>query len=180
VRTTKACNRRRAFLGQIFACYVSTADLLPLLNDVRHRLCSELIKRENRTLARMDTQPRRLARSSATSRWKCTEEQRLSLDSVIEPGSTIYLRKVANLSAGGVSIDATPTVHPDNIILAQDIAQHFRLTCLGIDVIAKSRQILSPVILASSKSMLHPASLCILTLPLVKVSMCPHISLIPF
>jgi len=69
------------------------------------------------------------------------EEQRLSLDSVIEPGSTIYLRKVANLS-GGVSIDATPTVHPDNIILAQDIAQHFRLTCLGIDVIAKSRQIL--------------------------------------
>jgi cyanophycin synthetase len=50
----------------------------------------------------------------------------------------VYLRKVANLSAGGVSIDATPTVHPDNIILAQDIAQHFRLTCLGIDVIAPS------------------------------------------
>jgi cyanophycin synthetase len=35
-------------------------------------------------------------------------------------------------------IDATRTVHPDNIILAQDIAQHFKLTCLGIDVIAQS------------------------------------------
>ena len=100
---------------------------------------SELIKRENRTLARMDTP------TSALSKIQCDEsmemyleEQRLSLDSVIEAGTTIYLRKVANLSAGGVSIDATPTVHPDNIILAQDIAQHFRLTCLGIDVIARN------------------------------------------
>ncbi len=66
------------------------------------------------------------------------EEQGLSLDSVIEKGRVVYLRKVANLSAGGVSIDATSTVHPDNIVLAQDIAQHFRLTCLGIDAIAQS------------------------------------------
>jgi len=66
------------------------------------------------------------------------DEQRLSLDSVIEKERTIYLRKVANLSAGGVSIDATRTLHPDNIILAQDIAQHFRLTCLGIDVISRN------------------------------------------
>jgi cyanophycin synthetase len=66
------------------------------------------------------------------------DEQGLSTDSVIEKDRTVYLRKVANLSAGGLSIDATRTVHPDNIILAQDIAQHFRLTCLGIDVIASS------------------------------------------
>jgi len=36
------------------------------------------------------------------------------------------------------AIDATRTVQPDNIILAQDIAQHFRLTCFGIDVITES------------------------------------------
>ena len=65
-------------------------------------------------------------------------EQGLSLNSVIEKDRTVYLRKVANLSAGGLSIDATSTVHPDNIILAQDVAQHFRLTCLGIDVIARN------------------------------------------
>lgn len=100
---------------------------------------SELIKRENRTLPRLDTP------TSALSKIQCDEsmemyldEQRLSLNSVIEKDRTVYLRKVANLSAGGVSIDATPTVHPDNIILAQDIAQHFRLTCLGIDVISPS------------------------------------------
>ena len=98
----------------------------------------ELIRRENRTVARLDTP------TSPLSKIQCDEamdmyleEQELSMNSVIEKDRTVYLRKVANLSAGGVSIDATRTLHPDNIVLAQDIAQHFRLTCLGIDVIAQ-------------------------------------------
>ncbi|MBD2776951.1 acetate--CoA ligase family protein [Iningainema tapete] len=96
----------------------------------------ELIREENRQPKRWDTP------TSPMSKIQCDdameqylEQQRLSLDSVLEKDRTVYLRKVANLSAGGVSIDATRTVHPDNIILAQDIAQHFNLTCLGIDVI---------------------------------------------
>ncbi|MEN9278215.1 MAG: hypothetical protein Q6K92_07405, partial [Thermostichus sp. DG_1_5_bins_95] len=63
-------------------------------------------------------------------------EQGLTVDSVIEAGQTVYLRKVSNLSAGGVSRDVTASVHPDNIVLAQTIAQQFSLVCLGIDVIA--------------------------------------------
>jgi cyanophycin synthetase len=59
------------------------------------------------------------------------------LDSIVESDRTVYLRKVANLSAGGVSIDATTIIHHHNIILAQDIAQYFRLTCLEIDMIAE-------------------------------------------
>ncbi|AFZ12232.1 Cyanophycin synthase (L-aspartate-adding) [Crinalium epipsammum PCC 9333] len=100
---------------------------------------AELIESENQTRARKDTP------TSPLGKIKCDEameiylkEQKLSLDSVIESGQTIYLRKVANLSAGGLSVDATSIVHPDNIILAQDIAQHFQLTCLGIDVIARN------------------------------------------
>ncbi len=99
---------------------------------------AELIERENRTPARIDTPTSPLGqilRDEAMELY--LSEQNLSLDSVIEKAHTVYLRKVANLSAGGLSIDATPTVHPDNIVLAQDIAQHFRLVCLGIDVIAK-------------------------------------------
>ncbi len=100
---------------------------------------AELIRRENRTKARLDTPTSPMSKiQSDESMEMYLEEQGLSLDSLLEAGSNVYLRKVANLSAGGVSIDATPTVHPDNIILAQDIAQHFRLTCLGIDVIAPS------------------------------------------
>jgi cyanophycin synthetase len=99
----------------------------------------ELIREENRKPGRWDTPTSAMSKiQSDDAMEQYLEQQRLSLDSVIEKDRTVYLRKVANLSSGGVSIDATRTVHPDNIILAQDIALHFRLTCLGIDVIAPS------------------------------------------
>ncbi|HEY9880807.1 MAG TPA: acetate--CoA ligase family protein [Leptolyngbyaceae cyanobacterium] len=97
----------------------------------------ELIDRENQSAARSDTP------TSPMGKIQCDDamtlylkEQGLSLNSVLDPDETVFLRKVANLSVGGMSIDATPYIHPDNLILAQDVAQHFRLTCLGIDVIA--------------------------------------------
>ncbi len=99
----------------------------------------ELIRKENRKPGRWDTPTSPMAKIQCDEAMEqFLEQQHLSLDSVLEKDRTVYLRKVANLSAGGVSIDATRTVHPDNIILAQDIAQHFHLTCLGIDVIASS------------------------------------------
>ncbi|MBD2607845.1 acetate--CoA ligase family protein [Scytonema hofmannii FACHB-248] len=100
---------------------------------------AELIRDENRKPARLDTPTSPMSKIQSDEAMELyLDEQRLSLDSVIEKDRTVYLRKVANLSAGGVSIDATRTIHDENIILAQDIAQHFRLTCLGIDVITPS------------------------------------------
>ena len=100
---------------------------------------AQLIREENRKPGRWDTPTSAMSKiQSDDAMEQYLEQQRLSLDSVIEKDRTVYLRKVANLSAGGVSIDATRTLHPDNIILAQDIAQHFHLTCLGIDVITPS------------------------------------------
>ena len=100
---------------------------------------AELIRQENRKPARLDSPTSPMSKIQIDEAMELyLDEQRLSLDSVIEKGRTVYLRKVANLSAGGISIDATQTVHDDNIILAQDIAQYFQLTCLGIDVITKS------------------------------------------
>jgi cyanophycin synthetase len=104
-----------------------------------HSTIAELIERENRKPQRTDSATSPLGKiqwDEAMERY--LDEQELSPDSVIEQGRTVYLRKVANLSSGGLSIDATRSVHPDIIILAQDIAQHFKLTCLGIDVIAES------------------------------------------
>lgn len=98
----------------------------------------ELIDRENRAPSRIDTPTSPLGKIKCDAAMEhYLEEQRLGLDSVLENGETVYLRKVANLSSGGLSIDATSTIHPDNIVLAQDIANHFRLTCLGIDVMAQ-------------------------------------------
>jgi cyanophycin synthetase len=99
----------------------------------------ELIEKENRKSVRLDTPTSPMSKIQRDEAMELyLEEQGLSLDSVIDRDRTVYLRKVANLSAGGMSIDATHNVHPDNIILAQDIAQHFRLVCLGIDVIAEN------------------------------------------
>ncbi|NMG06520.1 acetate--CoA ligase family protein [Brasilonema sp. UFV-L1] len=99
----------------------------------------ELIRDENRKPARLDTPTSPMAKIQCDEAMEqYLEQQGLSLNSVLDKNQKIYLRKVANLSAGGVSIDATRTVHPDNIILAQDIAQHLSLVCLGIDVIARN------------------------------------------
>lgn len=98
----------------------------------------ELIREENRKAARLDTPTSPMTSIQCDEAMELyLEEQGLALDSVLKKGETVYLRKVANLSAGGMSIDATSTIHDDNIILAQDIAQHFQLTCLGIDIIAE-------------------------------------------
>ncbi|MBW4645715.1 MAG: acetate--CoA ligase family protein [Goleter apudmare HA4340-LM2] len=103
-----------------------------------HSTIKELIQHENRKPARLDSPTSPMTKIQLDEAMELyLEAQGLSLDSVVEKDQTVYLRKVANLSAGGISINATHTVHHDNIILAQDIAQYFQLTCLGIDVITK-------------------------------------------
>ncbi len=52
-------------------------------------------------------------------------------------GEHVTLRRVANISAGGVSINVTSKIHPDNVKLVEDIARFFKVKCLGIDVLAK-------------------------------------------
>ncbi|MBR8830783.1 MAG: Glutathione biosynthesis bifunctional protein GshAB [Chroococcopsis gigantea SAG 12.99] len=98
----------------------------------------ELIQRENQTPARLDTPTSPLGKIITDEVMeKYLGEQGVFFDTVLKDGELVYLRKVANLSSGGVSIDATKTIHPDNMILAQEIAQYLQLVCLGIDVIAE-------------------------------------------
>lgn len=97
---------------------------------------AELIEQENRKPERRDTPTSpmgKILQDEAMERY--LKDQHLSQETVLEADRQVYLRKVANLSAGGISIDATSIVHPDNIVLVQDIAQHFQLVCLGVDVL---------------------------------------------
>jgi cyanophycin synthetase len=97
----------------------------------------ELIEQENATEARQDTPISPLAKIIVDDVLEnYLEQQRLSLNTVLDVDNLVYLRQVSNISSGGVSVDITRTIHPDNIILAQEIAQYFNLICLGIDVIA--------------------------------------------
>ena len=98
----------------------------------------KLIEKENDKEVRLDN-----ARSPLT-KIKIDEDlkdylqlQNLSLQSVPKEGERIFLRRVANISAGGVSINVTEKIHPKNIKLVEDIAKFFNVVCLGIDVLCE-------------------------------------------
>jgi cyanophycin synthetase len=97
----------------------------------------ELIDDENRTYVRRDN-----ARSPLT-KIRIDDDlidylrlQKLRLSSVLDNDEKVFLRRVANISAGGVSINVTAEIHPENRQLAEDVAAFLRVHCLGVDVLA--------------------------------------------
>ena len=62
-------------------------------------------------------------------------KQGYSLDSVLPAKATAYLRATANLSTGGIAIDRTDEIHPENIWLAQRVAKIIGLDIAGIDIV---------------------------------------------
>jgi cyanophycin synthetase len=60
----------------------------------------------------------------------------LSLDTVLPPGKRLFLKSIANLSAGGTSMDVTEMVHPDNVFMAERITRIIGLDICGMDIIS--------------------------------------------
>jgi cyanophycin synthetase len=63
------------------------------------------------------------------------DRQGYTLDTVLEPGVVCYLRATANLSTGGIAVDRTDDIHPENIWLAQRVAKTIGLDIAGIDIV---------------------------------------------
>ena len=63
------------------------------------------------------------------------ERQGYTVDSILDEGEICYLRATANLSTGGISVDRTDDIHPENIWLAQRAARTIGLDIAGIDVV---------------------------------------------
>jgi cyanophycin synthetase len=61
--------------------------------------------------------------------------QGYNLDTVLKTGEIAYLRATANLSTGGIAVDCTDDIHPENIWLCQRIAKIIGLDICGIDVV---------------------------------------------
>jgi cyanophycin synthetase len=98
----------------------------------------ELIEEENKKEIRKDNARSPLTKIVPdTDMIKFLQLQNLNTASVPEDGKKIYLRRVANISAGGVSINVTDNIHPKNIELAESIAGFFNVKCLGIDLLAE-------------------------------------------
>ncbi len=62
-------------------------------------------------------------------------KQGYNLDAVLPQGEIAYLRATANLSTGGIAVDRTDEIHPENIWLAQRVAKIIGLDIAGLDVV---------------------------------------------
>ncbi|MEQ9000483.1 MAG: cyanophycin synthetase [Coleofasciculus sp. B1-GNL1-01] len=63
------------------------------------------------------------------------ERQGYRLDTVLKEDEVCYLRATANLSTGGVAIDRTDDIHPENVWLAERVAKIIGLDIAGIDIV---------------------------------------------
>jgi cyanophycin synthetase len=98
----------------------------------------KLIEEENKKVIRLDNARSPLCKIKIDDNLKeFLKLQGLTLQSVPKAGERITLRRVANISAGGVSINVTDKIHPLNVKLVEDIAMYFNVRCLGIDVLAQ-------------------------------------------
>jgi cyanophycin synthetase len=62
-------------------------------------------------------------------------KQNYKLETVLSQGAIAYLRETANLSTGGIAIDRTDEIHPENSWLAQRIVKIIGLDIAGIDIV---------------------------------------------
>jgi cyanophycin synthetase len=63
------------------------------------------------------------------------ERQGYRLDSILPKGKIAYLRATANLSTGGIAVDRTEDIHPENVWIAERVAKLIGLDIAGIDVV---------------------------------------------
>jgi len=64
-------------------------------------------------------------------------KQGYELTSILPQAAIAYLRATANLSTGGIAVDRTDEIHPENVWIAQRVAKLIGLDIAGIDVVTE-------------------------------------------
>jgi cyanophycin synthetase len=67
--------------------------------------------------------------------WDLLDKKGYNLETVLSLGEICYLRATANLSTGGVAVDRTDAMHPENVWLAQRVVKIIGLDIAGIDIV---------------------------------------------
>ncbi len=116
---------------------VAVAERVPahVVGDGRSTL-EELIETANRDSRRGKGHNNVMTRIELDrSSFELLRKQRCTLDTILREGEICYLKATANLSTGGMAIERTDEIHPDNIWLAERAARIIGLDIAGIDIV---------------------------------------------
>lgn len=67
--------------------------------------------------------------------YQLMERQGYTLNTVLPKDEICYLRATANLSTGGIAVDRTDEIHPENVWLAQRVVKMIGLDIAGLDIV---------------------------------------------
>jgi cyanophycin synthetase len=98
----------------------------------------QLIKQTNRDPNRGEGHDNVLTRIELDrTSYQLLERQGYTVDIVLPKDEICYLRATANLSTGGIAVDRTDDIHPENVWLAQRVAKVIGLDIAGIDIVTE-------------------------------------------
>ncbi|MEO0409284.1 MAG: cyanophycin synthetase, partial [Cyanobacteria bacterium P01_A01_bin.135] len=118
---------------------VAVAERVPahVVGDGRSTV-DELIQQTNQDPRRGEGHDNVLTRITVDrTAWEVLEQQGFNLDTVLEEGEICYLRATANLSTGGIAIDRTAQIHPENAWIAERVSRLIDLDVAGIDIVTE-------------------------------------------
>lgn len=116
---------------------VAVAERVPahVIGDGKSTI-GQLIERTNQDPHRGEGHDNVLTRIEVDrTSYQLLERQGYTLETVLPKGEIFYLRATANLSTGGIAVDRTDDVHPENVWLAQRVAKIIDLDIAGIDIV---------------------------------------------
>lgn len=116
---------------------VAVAERVPahVVGDGRSTI-AELVEETNKDPNRGDGHDNVLTRIILDrNSYALMERQGYTLDSVLDRDEICYLRATANLSTGGIAVDRTDEIHPENAWLAERIVKIIGLDIAGIDIV---------------------------------------------
>lgn len=101
-----------------------------------HQTIRSLIETQSRRRAAATGGESRIPIDAETER--CLKLNDLTLDSVLEPGREVVVRKAANLHTGGSIHDVTEIVHPKLVDAAINAARAINIPVVGIDFMVRN------------------------------------------